>query len=354
VNGTTFTFNYFTDSNQINSVVATVSGGANVTTTYLRDSADKSRIAQVGVQSGNSAVGQVFQEQAVSNGAYPSNGFNQQDQIVGQTTTRKDVADDGTLSSTASKDYLYTYDPNKDDALTTVKDGATNTTLYGYALDNIGNRTGTSLGTANSVNDYSNLTYNSRHDLIDDGTNAYGWDAQDRLISVIPKSPASGSQEEKMGYNSQSQMLWQNVYAWNTTTSAWEFSRAEHFVYDASNMTAELDQSNALLKSYAWGPTGLIAETDFPADPANPNPSAGGDDLSGDLGPERERARTGRSRDRIGIRQLSLRSLRRGPHRLRPGQGCEPLWLWRRLDRQDQRTDLLPAPLVQPNPGPIP
>jgi YD repeat-containing protein len=281
VNGVTFTFNYFSDSNQISSVVTTATGGSGVTTTYLRDSGDKSRISQVGVQSGNSSVGQVFQEQAVSNGAYPSNGFNQQDQIVGQTTTWKDAADDGTLSSTSVKDYLYGYNPNLGDALTSVTDGGTSATLNTYSFDNVGNRTGTSLGTVNSVNEYSGLTYNQRGDVTGDGTNAYGYDAQDRMISVMPLSPASGSTQEKYGYDAQGRRLWKTVATW--TSGAWAPSYARHYLWDGSNLVAELDGNNAMVIGYTWGPTGLIAVTDYTPTSGGPKTYQVVQDLSGNI-----------------------------------------------------------------------
>ncbi|HEY8749847.1 MAG TPA: hypothetical protein VIM11_17825 [Tepidisphaeraceae bacterium] len=135
VNGTTFTFNYYTDSNQINSVVATVSGGANLTTTYLRDSADKSRINRVGV---GGSLGEIFSD-AVG-------GFNQQDQITSRTITRRDANDDGTLANSQAIASSYGYNPSLADALTSVSTTVNGvaSTGYTYGFDNVGNFTGNS------------------------------------------------------------------------------------------------------------------------------------------------------------------------------------------------------------------
>jgi len=50
-----------------------------------------------------------------------------------------------------------------------------NANVYNYSYDGVGNRTNTALGTANSLNQYSNLSYNARGDVTDDGTFTFTW-----------------------------------------------------------------------------------------------------------------------------------------------------------------------------------
>jgi len=270
VNGVTFTFNYYTDSNQINSVVATVSGGANLTTTYLRDSADKSRINRVGV---GGSLGEIFSD-AIG-------GFNQQDQITSRTITRKDANDDGTLANSQAIASTYGYNPSLGDALTSVTTTVNGvaSTGYSYGFDNVGNFTGNStLGTASNVNQYSGLTYNSRGDVTDDGTYAYSYDANDRLIVVTPHDTAQ--LELKYGYDSQGRRLWKTAYTY--TGGAWAPSYSRHYLWDGNNLVAELDGSNAILMGYTWGPTGLLAVTDYTAS-GGPKTYVVAQDLSGNI-----------------------------------------------------------------------
>jgi len=140
---------------------------------------------------------------------------------------------------------------------------------YSYTFDNAGNRT--NLGTVNAINEYPSETYNARGDVVNDGTNAYSWDGMDRLISATPDAPGYGSTAEQMGYDAQGRLLWEQV---STYTCNWNLSSSKEYVWDLNHIVAELDanNNNALLESYTWGPTGLLAVTTYPTDPNNPNP----------------------------------------------------------------------------------
>jgi hypothetical protein len=267
-NPITITYYYFGDasttshadaSNQVQNVIVTSPGNPGVTLTYLRDTSTGGNEGRL-IEAESSANGGTFS--AVAGG---SPAFNQQDQIAGQTISQPII---GTIASQSDM-WSYSYDSGHADALTNASDynNHTGTTAYAYTYDGVGNRTGTSLGSANLVNEYSNLTYNQRGDLTSDGTYKYGYDALDRLISITPISPTGTSTQEQYGYDSQGRRLWKDVYAWNTTTSSWVYSYARDYVWDGNNLAAELDGSGNLVIRYIYGPTGLIAEQDFSSDP---------------------------------------------------------------------------------------
>lgn len=275
----TITYYYFGDtspsskpdaSNQVQSVNVTSPGNPGMTLTYLRDTSIGGNEGRI-IESESSANGGTFSAVAIDTG----NGvFNQQDQIAGQRISQPAIGTQVAQTDT----WNYTYNSNEADGLTNATDFNTHTastSTYAYNYDYVGNRTGTSLGTANLVNEYSSITYNSRHDETNDGTFAYGWDALDRLISVTPDHPATASQQEQMGYDSQGRLLWRETYNWNISTGSWQYASTSNFVYDGSNLVAITDAVGNLLQSFIWGPTGLVAETDYPADPNNPNPLAG-------------------------------------------------------------------------------
>jgi hypothetical protein len=233
VNGLTITYQYLADSNQLETITV-----GNVTTTLTPDTSDPSRLGGMLVTAGG---------QNVYDATY---GYNQLDQRTDDSVTETVVADDGTTSSQDAS-RTYGYDPNQADALTQVKD-ANGNVLYSYNYDGVGNfKNNPALGSANSVNEYANLTYNLRHDLTNDGQFAYGYDALDRLVSVTPDSQSSGSLAAKYGYDGQGRMLWEDLYTWS---GSWVLSTSYHFLWNGNELVAKLDANNNLLQQYTWGP----------------------------------------------------------------------------------------------------
>jgi len=234
---------YLPNSDPLNSVSV-----GNVITAYTPDSTDGMRLAETKVTANGTSV---FDENISAN--YYAN-----DQRHTETVTR-------TNPGGGSESHSTTFSYNSQDELTGVTDylGGGN---YSYTFDNAGNRAGTSLGTANSVNEYSGLHYNGRGDLVDDGTNSYGYDGLNRLISVTPDAAVAGSTEEFYGYDSQGRRIWKQVDAFDGCN--WNLSNSREYVWDTTNLVAELDGNNTLLKQYTWGPTGLLAVTDYTQSPA--------------------------------------------------------------------------------------
>ena len=263
INGVNITIGYLPNSDQIQSLTA-----GNVVTQLTPDATDGARL-------GSLSVTNTSTHQTLCSGSY---GYNELDQRTSDTISRVNVANDGSTSSEYAG-YTYTYDPSHADALTSVKDSHGNV-LYGYTPDGVGNLTGTALGSVNLLNQYSADVYNSRGDVTDNGTYTFSWDASDRPIAVTPKSVVVGSLQVKLGYDSQDRWLWKDVYQWNG--SAWAYDYSRHAVWDGSNLLAELDQNNTLVKGYTWGPTGLLAVTDY-TNPAQPKTYLTVADASGNI-----------------------------------------------------------------------
>ena len=114
------------------------------------------------------------------------------------------------------------------------------------------------------MNQYSGLQYNGQGDVTDDGTYSYTSDAKDRLIAVEPDSPDVESQKDVFTYDPESRRTQEDIYIWDAGNQDWVASSTLKFVYNGSQMVAELNGQNQLLQSYAWGPDGrLMSITDY-------------------------------------------------------------------------------------------
>jgi RHS repeat-associated protein len=265
VNGVNITYAYQPDSDQVQSITA-----GSVQTTFTPDSADGARIGEINVQ--NTADQSTLFDDTIT-------AYNAQDQRTSETVSRMGFGGQGLITKTMG----YTYDPAQADALTSVpKNGVT---TAGYSYDAMGNRIGGPLGyyrdamvdaALNSGNSYNtDVQFDDRERESDDTAFTYAYDDQNRVQSATPDSPATGSLQAKFGYDSQNRLLWEDVNSFNASTGTWSLSYSRHFVWDGWNMLATLDQNNTLLQSYTYGPTGLVAITSYPADPANPSPENG-------------------------------------------------------------------------------
>jgi RHS repeat-associated protein len=255
VNGVMLIYGYDNNSNQIGGISAEAldSGeNLNVSETFFPDSADGSRLGEISVDTTSDAGHGNTNQQTVYDASYTYNDDNQRATDV---VTQTDSA-----GNTTSQTLNYTYDPTQADALTQVTDGNGNV-LYNYGYDGVGNRSGTGYGTANSVNEYSNITYNQRGDETDDGSEHFAWDAEDRLIGEAPDHPGDGSTEEQMGYDTQGRMLWQTVDTYDATTSAYDLTYTHKFVWNGQDLVAELDANNTLIENFTWGPGAAGSDT---------------------------------------------------------------------------------------------
>lgn len=161
----------------------------------------------------------------------------------------------------ANDEHNWTFGYDTLDQLTSVSDTNSNEQLYSYPYNAIGNRT--DAGSVNSMNQYANFHYNGRGDVTDDGHFSYTWDAKDRLVAVEPDSLNAQSQKDIFTYDPENRRTQEDIFTWDVGNQDWVASSTLKFVYDGSQMVAELDGQNQLLQSYAWGPDGrLLSITD--------------------------------------------------------------------------------------------
>ena len=178
---------------------------------------------------------------------------------LGQRTAR---ANTGAAFGTSSTD-VFTYNAKGE------VESATNATLttrnQSFAYDDIGNRTsfvqnsGTTGYTANTLNQYTLIGSTTPTVDADGNTTAtgagqiYTWDAENRLISVEPLSPATGDKKQLNAYDGQSRRVRKQVYTY--ASGSWSLTTDEKFIYDGWNLVAVLDaaNSNTLLRTCTWG-----------------------------------------------------------------------------------------------------
>jgi RHS repeat-associated protein len=245
----TFTYGY-TSNNLISSV--TRSGGPTTTLAYTTTS-NSDQLSSITTATTGTSSATVY---AMSYG-----GFNAKGQATGATVSQ---------SGSSDTTWAYTYDAQGQ--LTAASATGGTSASYAYTFDAAGNRT--DLGTVNADNQYGSFTYDARGNLTDDGTKTYTYDPMDRLTSVTPDSPTTGSIKVTMGYDSQGRRAWKKSFAWNTGTSAWATTPSTYlkFAYDGMNLVAEFTSNgttDTLLQTYAWNPNatggvgGLLSITDY-------------------------------------------------------------------------------------------
>ncbi len=134
---------------------------------------------------------------------------------------------------------------------------------FGYTYDSIGNRelsrvnANTNHYLANELNQYLsvtsvssvvNLTYDPDGNLTNDGTRAYVWDGENRLIRV-----EWGTNAVENTYDYMSRRIAKAISV--ETTGHWSQITGHSFLYDGWNMIRELvtDNGSPVTNSYTWG-----------------------------------------------------------------------------------------------------
>ena len=83
-------------------------------------------------------------------------------------------------------------------------------------------------------------------------------------MSVESDYPDEQSQEEVFTYDPENRRTQEDIFTWDAANQDWVASSTLKFVYNGSQMVAELNGQNQLLQSYAWGPDGrLLSITDY-------------------------------------------------------------------------------------------
>ena len=97
--------------------------------------------------------------------------------------------------------------------------------------------------------------YDTDGNLTQDDRWQYGWDGENRLISLQTTATAAAvgapAQQLLFTYDDQGRRIRKQVLAW--ANGAWQPSTETRFVYDGWNLVAELNGNNALQRSYIWG-----------------------------------------------------------------------------------------------------
>ena len=97
------------------------------------------------------------------------------------------------------------------------------------------------------------LSYDADGNLTNDGTRAYAWDAENRLVTVEPLAAAPGAQRVRFGYDYRARCAWRVVEVWDR--GGWVGSETNRFAYDGWRVVAEVGQrpTGAYTNTYVWG-----------------------------------------------------------------------------------------------------
>ena len=140
------------------------------------------------------------------------------------------------------------------------------TNRYGYAYDTIGNRlwsaanSETNSYAANSLNQYTSVSaganpvYDADGNMTGDGTFAYAYDAENRLVSACPVAPSNGALAVENRYDHRSRRIRKLVKVYQD--GEWLQSAAHTFVWDGNNIVLEgVEFANGTTRTfeYFWG-----------------------------------------------------------------------------------------------------
>ena len=123
------------------------------------------------------------------------------------------------------------------------------TDRYGYAYDSIGNRLWSAANavtnsyTANSLNQYTavssgaNPVYDADGNMTGDGTFAYAYDAENRMLSARPIAPSEGDLAVVNAYDHKHRRIMKRVERFDG--EEWQTSETHTFVWDDMNIVLE-------------------------------------------------------------------------------------------------------------------
>jgi len=173
------------------------------------------------------------------------------DQRDTDTVTRANA--DGSTDS-----YQTTYGYDAADELNSVESSGTGGPIGSWTYDGVGNRVGFA-GGSNNLNQYANYTYNARGDCTSDGVWNYSYNAVDGLTGA---TAVNGSAQVTFGYDAEHRLTETDTWSPNGT-GGWTLTGTTRYAWDGSDLLAEFDGNNKLLRSFAYGPTGLLGITDY-------------------------------------------------------------------------------------------
>jgi RHS repeat-associated protein len=178
-------------------------------------------------------------------------GYYNDDQRQTDTVSR-------TNANGSTDSYQTTYGYDAADELISADTTGTGGPIGSWSYDGVGNRTNFA-GTPNNLNQYANYTYNARGDCTSDGTWNYSYDALDRVTAAVA---VNGSAKVTFGYDAESRLTETDTWSPNGS-GGWTLASTTRYAWDGGNLLAEFDGNNNLLRSFAYGPTGLLGITDY-------------------------------------------------------------------------------------------
>jgi RHS repeat-associated protein len=98
-----------------------------------------------------------------------------------------------------------------------------------------------------------NFTYDEDGNLKSDGRWNYTWNGENRLVQLeaLNTVPEGAKQKLTFQYDHFGRRVRKLVYSW--TSDHWVLAMDRRFAYDGWNLIAELDASNAVVRTYLWG-----------------------------------------------------------------------------------------------------
>jgi len=121
--------------------------------------------------------------------------------------------------------------------------------------------------TTNSVNQYiaitgtGELSYDEDGNLIEKSDTRYSWNAENRLVTVAPQSPAPGDTRAEFVYDYMGRRVRTSVYTYSGT---WQESETRLFVYDANGNVGQMvdAEDGTMAAAYEYDPYGNLLRAD--------------------------------------------------------------------------------------------
>jgi RHS repeat-associated protein len=100
------------------------------------------------------------------------------------------------------------------------------------------------------------FTYDFDGNLSTDGRWTYSWDAENRLLQMVPltNDPATSKRRLTFSYDYRSRRITKQSENWDTNSSVWTTVVSNKFCYDGWNLLADLNgTNNTVIRDYMWG-----------------------------------------------------------------------------------------------------
>ena len=99
------------------------------------------------------------------------------------------------------------------------------------------------------------FVYDDDGNLTSDGRWIYAWDAENNLLSMQAAAgvPAEAKLKLEFSYDYARRRIQKKIYSWDVPTATYTLQSVRRFVYDGSQLVAELDGTFTTVRTYTWG-----------------------------------------------------------------------------------------------------